>query len=156
MEVAENEIHSHDITKKTAEYDKETILIKGLNLISKDIITINLELVDSNIDNNISMCINYNNKKYFSRGECYFPVFQQLKDELLIDNFGLQCYGSLINAHASGMMEFVPKVYLLTMGEQARMKDIVIFFDYINIFEFATKKEQDTFFIKWIKSIQAK
>lgn len=131
--------------------DSELVLLKAYNVNNGQVFSTELELTEN--DNGIiSMGIICNNKHYSSNGEYYFPVFQKLKDDLLQDNIGLQCYGSMINAHASAMMGGVPKVYLLKIGQQAKKDDIVFFLDYVNINVFSTTEEQNNFYEIWDNS----
>lgn len=80
------------------------------------------------------------------------PAFQKLRDQLLSAGYGIKCNGSRINAVQSGMMGASNKVYLVELGKQARMKDVVDLFDYADIREFPDTSEQTAFFEKWLKS----
>jgi O-phosphoseryl-tRNA(Cys) synthetase len=132
------------------------IEINGLNIKHDIIILLKIELFENEDNDQISMTVKYQNEVYFSHGDCYFSVFQELKDKLLKNNIGLQCYGSLINVHASAIMCNVAKAYFLKMGEQALNKDIINIFEYINIHEFATKQQQNEFYNNWLNSITNK
>lgn len=91
-------------------------------------------------------------RKVSASDENYLPAFQKLRDQLLAAGYGIKCNGSRINAVQSGMMGASNKVYLVELGKQARMKDIVDLYDYADIGEFPDTLEQTAFFEKWTKS----
>lgn len=136
----------------------EVLNIKGLDLKNNKVINLNLELFESDEEDVVSISIYYDNKEIKKKGEYWFLVFQELKDLLLDKYIGLQCYGSLINVYPSPMMMNMGghKAYLLKIGEPSLNKDIVNIFDYIDIYEFATKEQQDQFYNKWLYSIMNK
>ncbi|MCM1500303.1 MAG: hypothetical protein NC124_17720, partial [Clostridium sp.] len=81
----------------------------------------------------------------------YLPAFQKFRDKLLSTGYGIKCNGSRLNAIQSGMMGATDKVYLVEMGKQALMKDIVHIWDYAEIDTFPDTKQQNDFFEQWIK-----
>lgn len=85
----------------------------------------------------------------------YFIAFQNLRDQLLKLGWGMKCNGARENAVASPMMASVDKVYLVTSGEKARMKDVVRLFDYADLREFPNTSRQDHFFRQWGQSLSA-
>lgn len=133
----------------------EVLNIKGLDLKNNKVINLNLELFESDEEDVVSISIYYDNKEIKKKGEYWFLVFQELKDLLLDKYIGLQCYGSLINVYPSPMMMNMggQKAYFLKIGEPSLNKDIVNIFDYIDIYQFATKEQQDQFYNKWLNSI---
>lgn len=84
--------------------------------------------------------------------ENYLSAYQEFRDKLLNLGFGIKCNGSRINAVQSGMMGGTDKVYLVTFGQKALMKDVVNMFDYAEIEEFPNTVQQKIFFERWIKS----
>lgn len=84
--------------------------------------------------------------------ENYLSAYQEFRDKLLDIGFGIKCNGSKINAVQSGMMGGTDKVYLVTFGQKALMKDVVNMFDYAEIEEFPNTVQQKIFFERWIKS----
>jgi len=46
------------------------------------------------------------------------------------------------------------KVYIATLGQQARLKDLACLYDYADIHEFPNTKEQNAFFEKWVHSLK--
>lgn len=136
----------------------EVLNIKGLDLQNNKVINLNLELFESDEEDVVSISIYYDNKEIKKKGEYWFLVFQELKDLLLDKYIGLQCYGSLINVYPSPMMMNMGGqiAYFLKIGEPSLNKDIVNIFDYIDIYEFATKEQQDQFYNKWLNSIMNK
>ena len=70
-------------------------------------------------------------------------AYQKLRDELLKNGFGLKCNGSLINANQSAMMSNTPKVYLVQIGKQALLENIVNIWGYCDMTYFPDTKEQN-------------
>ena len=93
-------------------------------------------------------------KEYASKGEAYFVTFQGLRDQLLKDGYGLKCNGARINAVQSNMMGGCPKVYLVELGRQALMKDVVLIWDYADIDTFPDTMEQNEYFKRWNESFR--
>ena len=90
-----------------------------------------------------------------AKAEDYLSAYQKIRDELLKNGFGLKCNGSLINANQSAMMSYTPKVYLVEIGKQALLKDIVNIWGYCDINYFPDTKEQNQFTEKWWASLRA-
>ncbi|MCR5601176.1 MAG: hypothetical protein K6G33_10610 [Ruminococcus sp.] len=86
----------------------------------------------------------------------YLSAYQIIRDELLKNGFGLKCNGSLINAIQSAMMSYTPKIYLVQIGKQALLKDIVNIWDYCDINCFPDTKEQNQYSEKWWGSLKSK
>lgn len=91
------------------------------------------------IDGNIIKASNYN----------YLPAYQCFRDQLLLLGYGIKCNGSRINAVQSGMMGAINKVYLVELGKQASMKDIVPIWGYADITTFPDTEQQNAFFEQW-------
>lgn len=83
----------------------------------------------------------------------YLPAYQEFRDKLLELGYGIKSNGSRINAVQSGMMGATDKVYLVELGRQAMMKDIVHIWDNANINEFPNTEQQKEFFEQWSKSL---
>lgn len=84
--------------------------------------------------------------------EYYLQSYQKFRDELLKWGYGLKCNGSRINAIQSGMMGYSEKVYLVEIGKQALMKDVVCIWDFADIEEFPDTKMQLDFAQQWYGS----
>lgn len=67
--------------------------------------------------------------------------------------YGIKCNGSRINAVQSGMMGATDKIYLVEMGKQALMKDIVSIFDYADLSEFPNTEQQLAQFEQWCSTL---
>ncbi len=93
-------------------------------------------------------------QKFTSENQQYLDAYQQLRDKLSEAGYGLKCNGSLINANQSAMMAYVPKIYLIQMGRQARLKDIVSLWDYCETDTFPTTEEQKAFTAAWQDSLK--
>lgn len=92
-----------------------------------------------------------NEQEITSANYNYLPAYQEFRDKLLVLGYGIKCNGSRLNAVQSGMLGATDKVYLVEMGKQALMKDIVHIWDYAEIDVFPDTKQQNDFFEKWIK-----
>ena len=103
----------------------------------------------------IILKITVENTDITAKSEDYFSAYQELRDKLLKNGFGLKCNGSLINAVQSAMMSYTPKVYLVELGKQALLKNIVSIWGYCNITRFPDTKEQNQFVEKWRISLRA-
>ena len=90
-----------------------------------------------------------------AKAEDYLSAYQIIRDELLKNGFGLKCNGSLINANQSAMMSYTPKIYLVQIGKQALLKDIVNIWDYCDINCFPDTKVQKQFTEKWWASLRS-
>ena len=73
---------------------------------------------------------------------------------LLDKGIGLKCCGAMINARQSGMMATCNKVYLLTLGKPALLKDTAIIYDYADIKEFPNTLDRERFVEEWFKSLK--
>lgn len=51
------------------------------------------------------------------------------------------------------MMSYTPKMYLVRIGEQAAMKDIVSIWDYCDTDDFPTTEQQKLFIQDWFASL---
>lgn len=93
-------------------------------------------------------------KEVISRHEYYFPAFQAFRDQLLLMGFGIQCQGSKLNAVQSPMMGASDKVYLVKMGEPARMKEVVSIWEYIALENYPNTEQQREFENEWHRSLR--
>ncbi|MBO5571566.1 MAG: hypothetical protein J5926_02485 [Ruminococcus sp.] len=89
-----------------------------------------------------------------SSGSSYLEAYQELRDKLLGFGYGMECCGSLINAVQSGMMAQSPKVYLVSMGKQAKLDDIAGIWDKCDISDFPDTAAQNAFTEQWFASLK--
>ena len=89
-----------------------------------------------------------------SSGNSYLEAYQELRVKLLGFGYGMECCGSLINAVQSGMMAQSPKVYLVSMGKQARLDDIAGIWDKCDISDFPDTSAQNAFTEQWFASLK--
>lgn len=106
---------------------------------------------DENED--ILMHLDYHHP-YTATGASYLNAYQNLRDQLLKDGYGLKCNGSYIHAIQSSMMSYVDKIYFVTLGKQALQKDIVNLFDEADIHEFPDTEKQQIFQEQWFASLK--
>ena len=97
-----------------------------------------------------------NREEIVSSDPCYFTSFQNFRDYLLKLGYGMKCKGAYVNAVQSPMMCICDSIYLVSMGKQALMKDAVGMFEYADIHEFCSSKEQIEYFVSWCESIMPK
>lgn len=102
---------------------------------------------------NIILKTTINGSELTSESNQYLVAYQILRDKLLQIGFGLKCNGSLINVTQSAMMSYTPKMYLVHIGEQAAMKDIVNMWDYCDTDHFPTTEQQKLFIQDWFASL---
>lgn len=106
---------------------------------------ISVEVDEAEQTKNIVISALVSGKKIDVEDYNYLPAYQSFRDVLLQLGFGIKCNGSRINAVQSGMMGTTDKVYLVELGKQAKMKDIVHIWDYADIDIFPDTKQQLTF-----------
>lgn len=102
---------------------------------------------------NIFLKTTIDSKELISESEQYLSAYQMLRDQLLQNGFGLKCNGSLINANQSAMMSYTPKIYLVCIGKQATMKDVVNIWGYCDTNDFPTTEQQNLFIQDWFASL---
>ena len=89
-----------------------------------------------------------------SAAENYWDALIELRKKLEAQNIKLFCKGCAKNVYPSPMildMGDARRVYKLTLGQHASMKDLVFIFAPCDPDEYATIKEQETFYKTWIK-----
>lgn len=114
-------------------------------------LNIQVEVDEAENSENIVITVKINKKEITSANYYYLLAYQEFRDKLLEAGYGIQCNGSWLNAVQSGMMEATDKIYLVEMGRQALMKDIVHIWDYADIDIFPDTKQQNEFFQQWAK-----
>ncbi len=122
-----------------------------IDLNTKDELSIQVKVDEAETSENIVISAIIKKQEITSSNYNYLPAFQEFRDKLLITGYGIKCNGSRLNAVQSGMMGATDKMYLVEMGKQALMKDIVHIWDYAEIDTFPDTKQQNAFFIQWIK-----
>ena len=122
-----------------------------IDLNTKDELSIQVKVDEAETSENIVISAIIKKQEITSSNYNYLPAFQEFRDKLLITGYGIKCNGSRLNAVQSGMMGATDKMYLVEMGKQALMKDIVHLWDYAEIDTFPDTKQQNAFFIQWIK-----
>ena len=114
-------------------------------------LNVQVEVDEAENSENIVITANINKHEITSANYYYLPAYQEFRDKLLEAGYGIKCNGSRLNAVQSGMMETTDKIYLVEMGGQALMKDIVHIWDYADIDTFPDTKQQNEFFQQWAK-----
>ncbi|WP_343247544.1 hypothetical protein [Diplocloster hominis] len=114
-------------------------------------LTTHVEVDEAEISENIYINAKIKEREITSSNYNYLPAYQEFRDKLLEIGYGIKCNGSRLNAVQSGMMGATDKVYLVEIGRQALMKDIVHIWDYADIDTFPDTSQQNDFFEHWIK-----
>lgn len=121
------------------------------DLSSKEELTIQVEVDEGETTEDIVIKAVVFGREVVASNYNYLPAYQEFRDKLLQLGLGIKCNGSRLNAVQSGMMGANDKIYLVEIGKQARMKDIVHIWDYAEIDNFPDTKQQSVFFEQWIK-----
>lgn len=122
-----------------------------IELNEKTELIIRVEVDEAEISENIYINAKIKEQEFTSSSYNYLSAYQEFRDKLLEIGYGIKCNGSRINAVQSGMMGATDKIYLVEVGKQAMMKDIVHIWDYADIDSFPNTKQQNDFFYQWIK-----
>lgn len=112
-----------------------------------------LEIIADEDSDDIVLKTIINNREVLVSDYNYLTAYQKLRDCLLSMGYGIKCNGSRRNAVQSGMMGSNTKIYLVELGRQALLRDIVDIYDYADIKEFPNTQEQKAFLQKWIGSL---
>lgn len=99
----------------------------------------------------------YNDLVLKKRGDNFFDVLLNLREEL--EKYGIQllCKGCCKNVYPSGMLLSMGegrRAYTLTLGEQAKMESLVDIFAPCSREEYSTIEAQLQFFEKWTCSLR--
>ena len=108
--------------------------------------SVQVEVDEAEASENIIILARVGKDEIESTNYAYLPAYQEFRDKLLVAGYGVKCNGSRLNAVQSGMMGATDKVYLVEMGKQALMKDIVHIWDYADIDIFPDTQQQNDFF----------
>lgn len=130
----------------------ENFEVTVVNLNTKENQVLTIEVDEAETTEYIVIKVEISGQIVTASNENYLSAYQEFRDKLLNLGFGIKCNGSRINAVQSGMMGGTDKVYLVTFGQKALMKDVVNMFDYAEIEEFPNTVQQKIFFERWIKS----
>jgi hypothetical protein len=131
----------------------ETKILQALNINTSEVFSIELYFNENEETDEFVMSVEMPQIAILVKGEYCFNTFQEFRDKLLNYGIGLKCHGSLLNVCQSPMASYTENIYVITMGKQALMKDMVNMFEYIDIDIFPTTKEQNNFYQKWLASI---
>lgn len=112
-----------------------------------------LEILADEESDDIVLKVVINNREFLVSDYNYLTAYQKLRDCVLSIGYGIKCNGSCHNAVQSGMMGSNAKIYLVELGRQALIRDIVGIYDYADINEFPNTQEQNAFLQKWIGSL---
>jgi hypothetical protein len=128
--------------------------LKGIRVNDKVFLDLILYVVESEEKDIITVEAKFSNNIVKVEGEYYFTALQELRKQLLKKGIEICCYGAKKNVYPSPMMMNSSKAYLLTMGKQAKIEDIVDIFEPCNLDEIVTVEYQNMFYQEWILSLQ--
>jgi len=86
----------------------------------------------------------------------YFDAFIVIRDALAGRGIVPLCYGASRNVYPSGMSRSMGggrKAYRMTLGQQARLHDLVFIFDTGPVLDPASPEQQRAFFEDWFGSL---
>lgn len=132
----------------------ENFEVTVVNLNTKENQVLTIEVDEAETTEYIVIKVEISGRIVTASNENYLSAYQEFRDKMLDLGFGIKCNGSRINAVQSGMMGGTDKVYLVTFGQKALMKDVVNMFDYAEIDEFPDTKRQKEYFNQWIGSLK--
>ena len=95
-----------------------------------------------------------NGENIVAINENYLSAFQEFRDKMFQLGYGLMCNGSRLNVIQSGMMAASDRAYLVELGIQALMKDVVHIWDYTEINIFPNSQEQKEYAKKLYSSLR--
>lgn len=119
------------------------IVLRELNTGAEQIIRVEVDEAENS--DNFFIKAQMKEQEITSSNIYYLPAYQEFRDKLLDAGYGIKCNGSRLNAVQSGMMVGTDKVYLVEIGKQALMKDLVHIWDYADIDTFPDTKQQNNF-----------
>ena len=114
-------------------------------------LTIYVKVDEAEISENIFISAKIKEQEITSSNSNYLSAYQEFRDKLLEAGYGVKCNGSRLNIVQSVMMGATDRVYIVEMGKQALMKDMVDIWDYADINTFVDTKQQKNFFEGWSK-----
>lgn len=129
------------------------VIVKAYHIDTGIVSNLSLMIEENESNGYISLSINYNDVCYEIKSDNLYLAFQHLKDQLLSELLGLQCHGSLENVHNLPKSRDNTVVYILTLGKETSVNDIVNIFGFIEITSFATSKQQEVYYNQWLESL---
>lgn len=130
-------------------YKLTAILLENHSELSLIIEADEAEIID---EINLTTCIS--GITISANNDGYFQAFQAIRDQLLLKGYGIKCIGSMLNVTQSAMASTTDKVYIITLGEQARLEDLRSLYEYADISVFPDTNDQNNYFQEWIKSLK--
>jgi hypothetical protein len=128
--------------------------LKGIWINDRVLLDLILNVVESEEDDIITIEVKFNDNVVKTEGEYCFIALQELRKQLFERGVEICCYGAKKNVYPSPMMMNSSKAYLLTVGKQAKVEDIVEIFDPCELDEITTVEDQNLFYQEWIRSLQ--
>lgn len=115
-----------------------------------------ITLIESDTDDDVAIEFRVNDIVIIQNDVTFFEALVKIRIKLEQNGIKLFCQGCRKNVYPSPMMLAMgsgDKAYVLTLGRQAKMSDMVSIFEKCEFEEYATVKEQRAFYEKWIKSL---
>lgn len=123
------------------------------NLVSSELYLYN---EDPNNNELVKIELHYLDKKIECSSENYFDALVRLRRILEKNDMQILCKGANKNVYPSAMqlnMGYGRQAYLLTMHQQAKLKDIVDIFDLSSVADCVSIDEQKKYFDLWTESL---
>ena len=131
-------------------------IVTAISLETRSEFPLAIEADEGETTNDIILSTHINGVYISAKNDGYFLAFQELRDKLLEQGIGMKCAGSKLNAVQSGMASATPKIYMVTLGQQALLKDLVSIYDNTDEDEFPNSESQNNYTKKWLDSLKAK
>ena len=132
----------------------ETIIMELLRGVDR--YSVNVHLFEDEDAEFVTISLYYNNRLYQGKDESFFEALVQLRSMLEKDGMLLVCNGSYKNVYPSPMMLRMGTgrmAYVLTLGQQAKMADVVDIFENTVKGDLCSVSEQCMYYREWLHSL---
>lgn len=132
----------------------EKYQVEGMRLGSREVFPFVIEADEGEASEDIVLTVRVDGREFTASNYGYFQAFQELRDLLLKAGIGLRCEGARLNAVQSAMAGGTEKIYLVTKGEPARMKDTRSLYEHAELSDFPDTRELTAFYLDWAESLK--
>ncbi len=128
--------------------------IIAVSLTSHSELLLTIEADEAEMTEDVTLSVYIDGEKISASNEGYFQAYQEIRDTLLQKDYGLKCVGSKLNVVQSSMASATDKVCVAALGKQAKQKDLISLYEYVDIDVFPNTKEQNDFAARWNQSFK--
>lgn len=122
----------------------------------KELYECELELYDEQLDDNVKLVLKNKEQTIAFSADNYFDALEKLRRYLEDRNEKILCKGSNENVYPSAMQLNAGSgrnAYLLALGKQAKLADVVDIFEESDFDSCASCDKQKEFFERWTESL---